>query len=332
MVIYKPPYPIAYIRKYLISVFTIFSAYSSISQTADSNFVKRYAKENDIEASSDWRSYRFRFLSTKHAGRKDFSLVSNSMLYTGATLDYKWLSVGYGFNVPGTERDKSSAHRDLFLQLDDIDHLIIWQAYFKKYNGLLEPLNSRRNHFNKYTGVHLTDIGSSILFPLNHKTFSYNAARYLNQQQLHSSGSVIFSFNPFYHRVKISDSIPQAKDQKAMHFLKSSPRWLTSAFSIGYAYNFIGSDSRWNLSPELDVGYGLSRFLKPSLQWTNALQYNAEISFGYSSKLFYSYLTAFYHNFRNRFAQESVGELNSGVSFTCGYRIGSLKKKIFKVL
>ena len=325
-------YPTVFIPKYTMLLFAILSAYTSISQTPDSTFVKRYAKENDVEAFSDWRSYRFRFLSTRHAGRKDFSLVSNSMLYTGASIDYKWLSIGYGFNVPGTERDKSSSHKDLLLHLQDINHLIVWEAYLKKYNGLLEPLNSRRNHFNTYKGVHLTDIGGSFLLPLNHKTFSYNAARYLNRQQLHSSGSVILSFNPFYHQVKIIDSIPQAKDEKAMHFLRSSPQWLTGAFSIGYAYNFIGNEARWNLSPEFDVGYGMSRFLKPSLQWTNALQYNAAISLGYSSNLFYTYLTAFYHNFKNRFTQEGAAELNSGASFTVGYRFGSLKQKILHVL
>lgn len=332
MKFFKHRYLIAGTKTLIIFVWAFLSCKTCFSQTPDSNFVKRYSRENDVEAFSDWRSYRLRFLSARHAVRKNFSLVSNSMLYSGVNFDYKWLSIGYGFNVPGTERDKSSSHRDLFLQLEDIEHLVIWQAYFKKYNGLLEPINSRDDYFNKYTGVHLFDIGGSVLLPLNHKTFSYNAARYLNQQQLHSSGSVIFSINPFYHQLKLNDSIPEASDKKAMHFLKSSPQWFTGAFSVGYAYNFLGSEGKWNLSPEFDIGYGMSRFLKPSRQWRSALQYNATVTFGYSSKLFYSYLTAFYHNFKNHFAQESVGELNSGVSLTCGYRIGSLKKKILNVL
>ena len=320
----------------------LFFVNQSFSQEPDTSYVKRFAKENDVEAYSDWRSYRLRFLSNSHAGRKDFSLVSNSMLYTGVNMDYKWLSIGYGFNVPGTERDRSGAHRDLILQLNDITHIVIWQAYFKKYNGLLEPLYTARdpdhfsimnNHFNKYTGVHVYDAGGSILYPLNHKTFSYNAAQYLNRQQLRSSGSVLLSFNPFYHQVKVSDSLPGISDTKALHFLTSSPQWVTGAFSLGYAYNFIGYQGRWSVSPEFDMGYGVSRLLKPSLQWHNALQYNAVVTVGYSSPLFYSYLTGYYHNFKSNLPQEEgVAELNSGVSLTCGYRIGSLKKKILHLL
>ncbi|MGZ3851830.1 MAG: DUF4421 family protein [Flavisolibacter sp.] len=319
---------------------TLFFVNDGFSQEADSSYVKRYKRENDIETYSDWRSYRLRFLSTGHAARKDFSLVSNSMLYTGVNLDYKWLSIGYGFNVPGTERDRSGAHRDLFLQLNDIDHLVIWQAYFKKYNGLLEPLYTSNdpdhftimnNHFNKYTGVHLYDAGVSILYPLNHKTFSYNAAQYLNRRQLRSAGSVLLSFNPFYHKVTVSDSLSQVSDKRAVRFLTSSPQWFTGAFSLGYAYNFIGY-GKWSVSPEFDMGYGVSRFLKPSLQWHNAVQYNAVVTVGYSSPLFYSYLTGYYHNFKNNFAQEGASELNSGFSITCGYRVGNLKKKILHLL
>ena len=332
------------INKGLVSVLllTLLLANRGFSQGADSSYVRRFQKENDVEVYSDWRSYRLRFLSNSHAGRKDFSLVSNSMLYTGVNLDYKWLSIGYGFNVPGTERDRSGAHRDLFLQLNDIDHLVIWQAYFKKYNGLLEPVYTSRdpdrfsilsNHFNRYTGIHVYDAGASFLYPLNHKTFSYNAAQYLNRQQLRSSGSVLLSFNPFYHRVKVSDSLPGISDTKALHFLTSSPQWVTGAFSLGYAYNFIGYNGRLSVSPEFDMGYGVSRFLKPSLQWRNALQYNAVVTVGYSSPLFYSYLTGYYHNFKSNLPQEEgVAELNSGVSLTCGYRIGSLKKKILQLL
>ena len=306
--------------------------HNGFSQTVDSSYIKTFIKENDVEAYSDWRSYRLRFLSTAHDARKNFSLVSKSMLYTGVNLDYKWFSVGYGFNVPGTERDRTGTHHDLFLHVNSIKHVIIWQAYIKKYNGLLAPVNSRSNHFNQYAGVHLTEAGGSVLLPLNHKTFSYNAAHYLNQQQLRSSGSMLVSFNPFYHLVKLSDTIPEVSDKRALHFLTSSPKWVTGAFSVGYAYNFIGYEGRWNVSPEFDVGYGESRFLKPSLQWRNSIQYNANITFGYSTQFFYSYLTGFYHNFKNNFAQEGVSELNSGLSFTCGYRIGSLKKKILHLL
>lgn len=312
--------------------FAFFLSGSCFSQTRDSSYVKKYSKENDVESFSDWHSCRLRFLSERHASKKDFSLLSNSMLYTGFNIDYKWLSVSYGFNVPGTARDPKTSHRDLLLELDNIDHLVVWQAYYKKYNGLLEPLNSRHNHFSYYQGVHLSDIGGSVLLPLNHKTFSYSAARYLGEQQLKPSGSLILSFNPFYHQVKISDSIPPARDQKAIQFLQSSPQWITGAISVGYAYNFLAGQNKWNLSPEFDVGYGVSRFLRPDFEWKNALQYHATITCGYSSALFYSYVTAFYHDFKNRFAPQGVAEVNSGVSLTLGYRVGSFKKKLLHVL
>src|SRR5579884_1911579 len=142
------------------------------AQKIDSSYVKRFSKENDIEITTNWNSTDLQFAPGQKHTRNDFHLMSNSALYTGVNIDYKWLTIGYGFNIEQTCRYKKSHLSTLFLDLNNASQKVIWDVYFKKHYGFLTPDNFHKKAYSQLTGINLTDIGGAFLFPLNSKRFS----------------------------------------------------------------------------------------------------------------------------------------------------------------
>src|SRR5579875_2619166 len=305
----------------IIFLLITFSKYS-LAQKIDSSYVRKFPKENDIEITNNWNSTDLQFAPGQKHTRNDFHLMNNSVLYTGVNIDYKWLTVGYGFNVEQTCRYKKSHLSTLFFDLNNASQKVIWDVYFKKHYGFLTPDNFPKKTYSPLTGINLTDIGGALLFPLNSKRFSYSAARYLYNQQVKSAGSVILGVATYYHQFHSKDSLDKLDDKGIRGFIENNPKWMTVLLNSGYIYNFVWK--KWSVSPEVELGYGKSVFMNSQSNIKTALQFKTNTTIGYSTPSFYAYASLFYHSYSHYF-KIATTEKKECISLTAGYRIGSLK-------
>ena len=75
----------------------------------DSSYIKRFEKENDAEVYTGVTktSFRFRELANDNFVSQH-KLFANTSAYTGFTIDYNWLSIGFSKNIPNTSVAKQS--------------------------------------------------------------------------------------------------------------------------------------------------------------------------------------------------------------------------------
>ncbi|MDQ2753713.1 MAG: DUF4421 domain-containing protein [Bacteroidota bacterium] len=315
-------------RIYTVVMF-VFATFSAFAQKEDTTFIAAYAKPNSIELSNAYNSTKLHF-NTRRSRGNTANFFSNNGLFSGVYLNYNWLILGYGITVPFTSRDKNvKDFKSYRLRLRSYYYGWGVEGSIDSYKGLLSQ--SFRNRYIPVDGVRYITLGANVFHVFNYKKYSYNAAQYLSQQQLKSSGSFLLHIHPAYYALGLQTSTSPVSDS-VQKFLRGNPRWLTVTGSAGYGYNKVWDEGKWIVSPIVEAGlgglykFGYRRKLKP------AALFNASLVAGYSGSKNYIYIIAeTYHN--ANFVGTSVFTDNRfRVTITAGYRLYGLRKKVLGLL
>jgi hypothetical protein len=313
---------------FLFSCFTT-GIFRLAAQPEDSSYIRKYDKQNDVELFNSYNSNRLQFYTAEHHNQA-VNLFTNNGLFTGVYLDYKWATIGYGMDVPFTNRDNNVKDFKLYrLHLNTYNHGWGITSNANVYKGFLS-----QQYKDKYTpvpGVRYTNLNADLYHVGNYQQFSFNAAHWLSEQQLKSCGTFIYHVRPSYAALK-AETTSLTENNEEPRFINENPRWLSLAGSLSYAYSFVWNNGKWIISPQIEAGggilyqFGIEEKLKPTGFARTAL------TSGYNSNVWYIYLNAETINTKSIFSSTIMREDQWSVSLTAGYRLADLKRRILGLL
>lgn len=301
----------------------------AFGQREDPSYIADYRKSNDVEISNLYNSLRLRFY-TRGKEVDTHNFFANNGLFSGVYLDYKWLTIGYGINVPFTSRDNSvKGFKSYRLHINSYFHGWGISAGGDVYKGLLSQ--TYRDVYTPISNVKYTSYSADFFRVGNSSRYSYKAAQYLGQRQLQSCGSFLYHIRPYYYSLGLQTS-PSPGSDSIQNFINGSPRWLSFITSVGYGYNIVWQDGQWIVAPRIEAGlggmyqFGIEKKVRASAFFRTAL------SAGYSTGNVYTYINAETVNATNFFASTVLADDRLRLSLTAGYRLPNLKKKILGLL
>ena len=306
---------------------------ASAQSSVDTNYVKKWERNNVMELFSGIYSTQFSFTNTI-INRKSFKLVANSSFYTGIYLNYKWLWFKYSWAIPGTYLAK-----DIKLKYNDIQfrfntRRIIFHPFFESYNGLLYYVPKSNKKYDPFRNMQYTNWGVELLYYLNVATFSFEAANDFSDKQIKSSGSAVLGLTPKWQHINWkTPSNEMIKDSLSYHFFSSDPSWISLIANVGYHYNFAIKRGKYHIAPAATIGSGIVSEIKDKAKkFHPAIALSAWINAGYNGHKWYSYINGSWSYGKAFLPIRNVNKANTDVSLTLGYRFGNFRKKIAGIL
>lgn len=323
-------------------LFFIVGITSSCSTNAqfviDSSYIKRFEKENDIEVYTGVRktSFRFRELANDNFVSQH-KLFANTSAYTGFTIDYNWLSIGFSKNIPNTSVAKQSTSiKAVSLHLRKTHEKFLFEAGTDKYRGLILQVNRRQREYEYYDDLNYRSYFTRITYIFNAERFSLNAARNYSLLQAKSAGSFMAIVSPFFQRFTLKGRSAEYEEADSVFLseINKKPTSVNLLVSGGYTYNFVFNDGDWSINPGIFMGPAIQKNTAPKEGQSLKLiaNYQLVLNGGYNGQHFYFHVNAVYNNNTYHFMNSKMSIHNRGVSLTCGYRMGKLKNKILGVL
>ncbi|HEU4859039.1 MAG TPA: DUF4421 family protein [Chitinophagaceae bacterium] len=323
----------------LFSIIGIISFCSVNAQfVIDSSYIKRFEKENDVEVYTGGTktSFRFRELANDNFVSQH-KLFANTSAYTGFTIDYNWLSIGFSKNIPNTSVAKQSTSiKAVSLHLRKTHEKFLFEAGTDKYRGLILQVNRRQREYEYYDELNYRSYFTRITYIFNAEKFSLNAARNYSLLQAKSAGSFMAIVSPFFQRFTLKGGASEYEEPDSVFLTEISkkPTSVNLLVRGGYTYNFVFNDGEWSINPGIFMGPAIQKNIKPKEGQSLKLiaNYQLVLNGGYNGQHFYFHVNAVYNNNSYHFMNSKMSIHNRGISLTCGYRMGKLKNKIFGVL
>jgi hypothetical protein len=329
-------YLFSYLLFLIVGVTSFCSAHAQF--VIDSSYIKRFEKENDVEVYTGLTKTSFRF----HEFANDNfisqnKLFANTSAYTGFTIDYNWLSIGFSKNIPNTSvARQSTSIKALSIHLRKTHEKFLFEAGTDKYRGLILQVNRRQRQYEFYDDINYRSYFTRITYIFTAEKFSLNAARNYSVLQAKSAGSFMAIMSPFFQRFTLKGGFNEYEeaDSAFLSEISKKPSSVNLLVSGGYTYNFIFNDGEWSINPGIFMGPAIEKNIYPKEGQSLKLiaNYQLVLNGGYNGHNFYFHVNAVYNNNTYHFMNSKMSIHNRGVSLTVGYRMGKLKNKIFGVL
>ncbi|MEO8415350.1 MAG: DUF4421 family protein [Ginsengibacter sp.] len=314
------------------SVLTYTPSYAQVHDV-DSNYIHAFERTNVIEIYPDIYSTRFNF-SNPRQRKNNYSLVANSNAHISTNVNYKWLSLGYSWAMPGTQLDKNVKLEYTSLGINFGGKQMRFRPFYESYNGLLVPVEKIKDSFKIFDGIEFTSAGFDYYFFTNTKLFSFSAAKSFSLKQVKSAGSVFFMVTPSWQKINWhSPSMDLVKDSATFHLLSQDPEWVSLMARIGYTHNFAIDKGKWIIAPAILMGAGFLREINTAdrnLQAVTDMQ--AWLNAGYNGPYYYFYFHAWWNNLHTNLLIKNMNQVNTNFSLTAGYRFPDFHKKILGLL
>ena len=302
-------------------------------QEIDSNYIRRFEKNNVLEIYPGVYSTRFNFSQPKDR-QNNYRLVANSSGFVGVYFGYKWLSLKYSWAIPGTELAKKVRLQSRSLGISFGNREWSFRPFYNTYDGLLVPEDPGNREFRVFRDIKFSDAGVDILYILNTTQFSFRAANSFSERQVKSRGSVFIKLTPMWQKVNWElPSRDVITDSTTYDLLAYDPEWFSIISRIGYSYNYVLKNNRWSIAPAILIGGGALKEINTGvdhLQLVTDIQ--AWIRCGYSISNYYIYFTGRWGHLQTNLFIKNLRQVNTNFSITGGYRFGNLKKKLLRLL
>ena len=303
----------------------------------DSDYIKKFEKENDVEAYTGATKTSFSFRNFVNDDISQYKLFANTSAYTGFTIDYNWLSLDFSKNIPNTSVARQSTSIKTFgVHLHKTHNNFLFEAGTNKYSGLILQIDRRKREFEYYEDINYRSYFTRISYIFNAERFSLKAARNYSLLQAKSAGSFIATVSPFFQRFTLKGGFNEydRSDSAFLSEISKKPSSVNLLISGGYTYNFIFNDGEWSINPGIFAGPAIQKKSYPEQGRSLKLiaNYQLLLNGGYNGQNYYFHINAIYNNVINHFIDSKMSTQNRGVSLTVGYRMGKLKNKIFGVL
>ena len=329
-------YLFSYALFFIIGITSFCSANAQFA--IDGSYIKSFEKENDVEVYTGITktSFRFRELANDNFVSQH-KLFANTSAYTGFTIDYNWLSIGFSKNIPNTSvARQSTSIKALGIHLRKTHEKFLFEAGTDKYRGLILQVNRRQREYEYYDDINYRSYFTRITYIFNAEKFSLNAARNYSVLQAKSAGSFMAIVSPFFQRFTLKGGFREYEESDSAFLSEISKKPFSVNFLVsgGYTYNFIFNNGEWSINPGIFAGPAIQKNISPKEGQSLKLIANYQLVFngGYNGQNFYFHVNAIYNNVINHFMNSKMSIQNRGVSLTVGCRMGKLKNKILGVL
>ena len=297
----------------------------------DSAYIRPFVKSNEVEAIPGIFFTSFEFRKGKDR-LQDYNLKANGSAYLGGYVQYKWLSIKYAFNIPGTQLDRNTNVHLTSFKLRFGNRKMIFHPFYDAYNGLLMPDN-RRHEFTEFRNILVNHIGLDYFYYFNSKRVSFDAAYGFSEKQLRSAGAPFIMVTPVWQRINWRvPSHDLVTDSATYKLLASNPQWVSAVVRAGYGYNFVIEGGKWLIAPAVAVGGGVLHEIKGNRGLKPIFDMQGWISAGFNGDPWYWYVHAAWSRRHSNLFVKDVVKQDSDFYVTVGYRFGSLPNKIFGIL
>lgn len=303
---------------------------------ADSNYVRKYSRKNDVRLFYGLQGNNVSLGSTRDDEIKiNGDLYKNTNDYIGAGITYGWLDGDISFSIRSTTylKEERSNLTQFKLAFSYTRRKIIFRPYYSESTGVL--ISGSNNEFESTPSLHEVRLGMQITYLFNASNYSYRASMYQSEYQLKTAGSFLLRFDPFYRSLGTKDAsiIPAAFDlvsrfgeQAGLQYIKS-PGLLVMP---GYGINIVIRDTRFFISPMVFAGIGFAQNKYEARTGTGnftSMEYaaNAVLNAGYTGNAWYSKIQFGWSSAFSLLNPTYITNSNLTCVFTFGYRFQNLK-------
>ncbi len=304
---------------------------------ADSNYIMRYAKQNDIRFLYGGEGTSLGFGSKQEGNHISTSLYNNVNDLIGMGLTYKIIDADISFSLPKTrllEEDRENL--DQFrLALSYTGRKLAFRGYFTKSTGMISK--DENGEFESQPDVRLLKFAVQITYNFNEKKYSYRAANFQNELQKKTAGSFLIRLEPFYRYLEAPTKlVPQERDLISTYGNQAGLQYVGAPGLLlmpGYGINVALLQGKFFISPIVLIGPGLAvntyrgekgKNTSLNFEWSAA----AAINVGYNGETMYGTLRAAYDTYYTSLNPSYLTTMNLKISLTVGYRFRDLEKII----
>jgi hypothetical protein len=334
---------------------------TSLSKFRKKELIKAYLKGkiedlNDIDTT--WISpnyYNFTFMIQNTNTFESFSVASTSnatinridfspapTLRLGAYFGWRWLFLGYTFNVNdilGKKRNNEKKNTEVDLSI--YTSKIGIDLYYRKTGNnfkIQEPekyASDGNTIDDDFRGLNIRMKGINVYYIFNHRFFSFPAAYSQSTVQRRSCGSFKLGFSYSQHKVSFDYTLLPVAIQEKMSEAMKFDRVYYSDYNIsfGYAYNWVFKYN-WLLDVSLTPAIAYTRShlesdgnfnLFKDLRFKN-LNFDliTRIALVYNNTKYFAGLSFIYHSFNYKKEQFSINNSFGSLNFYVGL---NFKKK-----
>ncbi len=193
------------------------------------------------------------------------AFAPNPTFRLGAYFGWKWLFLGYTFDVGGLLTNKSSSKQKTEIDLSFYTSMVGIDLFYRKtgndfrctnlnslfVNGVQRPDGISRN----FDGLDLQTRGLNVYYIFNHHNFSYPAAFSQTTVQRRSCGSFKLGLSITHHRISFDHS---KLDSRLLPYIDqslffNSVKYNDYCINFGYAYNWVFKRN-WLLAASFSPG------------------------------------------------------------------------------
>lgn len=285
-----------------------------------------YNYEAMVQNTNFFQTYRIE--ANNAAGqRQSMTLAPSSSVRIGPYLGYRWLFLGYTFDIgnPSNATKTTELNISLYSSMLGIDLTLLRNTgdfHIQRISGV-EGVSSKSLRGADFTGAETYTAAINAYYVFNHRRFSYPAAFAQSTVQRKSAGSWMLGFRFDQQRLKfdplkaqdlIRSVNPQATLLDEMHVTGINYRQY--AVSVGYGYNWVFARN-WLLSASIAPSIGFKKQSGQRLDgkalWLNIRHFNVDcvtrLGLVWNNTRYYAGLSAvnyIYDYRRERFALINV--------------------------
>ena len=222
-----------------------------------------------LQSSTIYEIYKLSGTDSK-GGKQSITFTSNPSFKIGPYLGWRWLFLGYQFDISDPTSSRKKTEFDLSLYSSMIGCDLIYQknrgdfkfSNLKGFEQVEKPSIKGKN----FGGMKTDIISANIYYIFNHKHFSYPAAYSQSTVQRKSCGSwklgatftrhkIDFDYNQLSEKITGTDKSSLLSDA----FKFNQITYYDYSFNIGYAYNWVfAKNCLFNISLAPAIGYKYS--------------------------------------------------------------------------
>lgn len=302
-----------------------------VAAQVDSNYIRPYARANEVEAIPGMFFTSFDFRKGKDR-LQDYKLKANGSAYLGGYVQYKWLSVKYAFNIPGTQLDNNTNVRLTSFRLRFGSRRMTFHPFYDAYNGLLIPEN-RRREFAEFRNIMVYHVGFDYFYYFNWQKLSFDAAHSFSERQLRSSSAPFVMITPVWQQVNWRNpSADLVTDSATYKLLSADPQWMSMVFRVGYAWNVAIDQGRWLIAPAIAIGGGGLHEIRGNRGLQPISDFQGWVNAGYNGDPWYFYVNGSYARRQSNLFVKSVVKQDTDFFLTLGFRFANRQRKIMGIL
>jgi hypothetical protein len=304
---------------------------------ADSNYIMRYARQNDVRFLYGGEGTSLGFGSRYEGNRISTSIYNNVNDLIGAGITYKIIDADISFSLPKTrllEEDRENLTQ-FRLAMSYTGRTWAFRGYVTKSTGVIS--SDENGGTESQPDVKMIKVAGQITYNFNERRYSYRAANFQNELQKKTAGSFLIRLEPFYRHLEAPtglvpdnrDLVTTYGDQAGLQYVRSPGLLLMP----GYGVNVAILKGKIFISPIVLIGPGFAvNTYRSDTGKRTLLNYewgsSAAINLGYNGVKMYGTLRATYDTYYTSLNPAYLTTTNLKISLTVGYRFNNLEKFI----